>query len=193
MARRVRGVVEALAETCDALVVSDYGKGVVHPDLLGTVVACWRERGRAVLVDPHVEHFRWYRGATVVTPNAREATMATGIRFGRELPAGGEVGAVVREMALDALLVTRGEHGMSLYTADRDVHIPTVAREVYDVTGAGDTVIAALAAALAAGASMEQAMVLANAAAGEVVREVGTSVVRPEALVAAFPEPPDGA
>ncbi len=190
--RRLVEAATALCARCDAVVVSDYGKGVFDADRIGDVVRAARAADRPVLVDPHVEHFRWYRGASVVTPNAREATMATGLRFGRDLPEARDVAAVVREMELGALLVTRGEYGMSLYADGREMHVPTVAREVYDVTGAGDTVIGTLAAALAAGASLAEAMVLANAAAGEVVREVGTSAVRAEDLVAAFPEA-DGA
>jgi len=184
-----RGLVEefiALAPSCGALVLSDYGKGVLHEPLLGEVIAAWKSAGRPVLVDPHVEHFGWYRGATIATPNAREAARATGIRFGAGVPPIAEVNDAVARAGIDALLVTRGEHGMSLYASGEQTHIPAVAREVYDVTGAGDTVIGVLAAGLATGAKLVDSVVLANAAAGEVVREVGTSALSARDLVSHF-------
>jgi D-beta-D-heptose 7-phosphate kinase/D-beta-D-heptose 1-phosphate adenosyltransferase len=179
----------ALAESFDALVISDYGKGVVLEDELRDVVKTWREQGKPVLVDPHVPHFSWYRGVTVITPNAREAHQAAGIDFKKGKDPSELAFDVVRRMDLDALLVTRGEEGMSLYysgAAKRQEHIPTVAKEVFDVTGAGDTVISVLAAALASGADMMEGVVLANQAAGEVIKEVGTSTLSAQELIAAF-------
>jgi rfaE bifunctional protein kinase chain/domain len=179
----------ALAEPFDALVISDYGKGVVVEADLRDVIAAWRKRGKAVLVDPHVPHFAWYGGATVITPNAREAQLSTGIDFRKGNDPADTAFEAVRRMGLDALLVTRGEDGMSLYYSGaerRQVHIPTVAKEVFDVTGAGDTVIGVLAAALASGADMMEGVILANQAAGEVIKEVGTSTLSAQELVAAF-------
>jgi len=177
----------ALAATCDALVVSDYGKGVVAQAPLGALIAAWRSAGKPVLVDPYVPHFSWYAGASVVTPNAKQVFRATGLRFGDGQDPAARAFAVMRELALEALLVTRGEDGMSLFHgAGGEVHIPTVAKEVYDVTGAGDTVIGVLAAALAAGVDLTDAVIMANAAAGEVVREVGTASVTRDVLVSAF-------
>ena len=153
------------------------------------VVRAWRERGKPVLVDPHIPHFGWYRGATVITPNAREAHLAVGVDFRKGHDPAATAFDVVKRMELDALLVTRGEEGMSLYysgAARREEHIPTVAKEVFDVTGAGDTVISVLAAALASGADMMEGVILANQAAGEVIKEVGTSTLSAQELVAAF-------
>jgi D-beta-D-heptose 7-phosphate kinase/D-beta-D-heptose 1-phosphate adenosyltransferase len=187
----------SLSESFDALVVSDYGKGVVLEPDLREVLAAWRGRGRPVLVDPHVPHFPWYHGATVVTPNAREALLSAGIDFRRGNDPAATAFEVVQRMELDALLVTRGEDGMSLYyysggpahasgPVGEAVHIPTVAKEVFDVTGAGDTVISVLALALAAGADMVDGVVMANQAAGEVIKEVGTSTLSAAELIAAF-------
>lgn len=175
------------ADRCGALVVSDYGKGVIAEDMLREIVSVWRRAGKPVLVDPHVPHFRWYRGASVITPNTREAHLATGIDFRKGRDPRDAAFGVVGEMELDALLVTRGEDGMSLYTRDRrEVHVPTVAKEVYDVTGAGDTVIGVLAAALATGVEIAEGVVLANQAAGEVVKEVGTTTISADALMKTF-------
>ena len=147
----------------------------------------WRRADKVVLVDPHVPHFGWYRGATAVTPNAREAAQATGISFDDRGTASEGAFAVLREMELEALLVTRGEHGMSLYHGKRgEVHIPTVAKEVYDVAGAGDTVISVFSLALATGAGMVEGVVMANAAAGSVVREGGTSALHASDLITLF-------
>ena len=174
-------------ESSDALVISDYGKGLLREEALCELISLWRRADKVVLVDPHVPHFGWYRGATAVTPNAREAAQATGISFDDRVTASEGAFAVLREMELEALLVTRGEHGMSLYHGERgEVHIPTVAKEVYDVTGAGDTVISVLSLALATGAGMVEGVVMANAAAGWVVREVGTSALHASDLITLF-------
>jgi D-beta-D-heptose 7-phosphate kinase/D-beta-D-heptose 1-phosphate adenosyltransferase len=123
----------------------------------------------------------------VITPNAREAQAAAGIDYRRGNDPAPLVFDLLRKMGLDALLVTRGEDGMSLYYRESSqVHIPTVAKQVFDVTGAGDTVIGVLAAALATGVDMAEAVVLSNQAAGEVIKEVGTSTLTAAELVAAF-------
>lgn len=185
--RTIYDRVRSLAATADALVISDYGKGVVLEDELADVIAAWRSRKKPVLVDPHVPHFEWYRGVTVVTPNTREAQLAAGLDYRKGKDPSAAVFDVVERMELEALLVTRGEDGMSLYYGDRqEVHIPTVAKHVFDVTGAGDTVISVLAAGLATGTDLVDAVVMANTAAGEVIKEVGTSTLSAEELIAAF-------
>jgi D-beta-D-heptose 7-phosphate kinase/D-beta-D-heptose 1-phosphate adenosyltransferase len=186
---RIYARANALADTFDALVISDYGKGVVLEAELGTLVSAWRRRNKPVLVDPHIPHFAWYRGVTVITPNAREAQQAAGIDFRKGNDPAEVAFDVVKRMELEALLITRGEDGMSLYYSGhggRQEHIPTVAKEVFDVTGAGDTVISVLAAALASGADMMEGVILANQAAGEVIKEVGTSTLSAQELIAAF-------
>jgi len=145
-----------------------------------------RRHGVPVLVDPKVRHFRLYRGATVVTPNQLETEQATGLRLHgpADLDAAGR--RLLSLLGCRAALVTRGEHGMSLFEKGRPpLHVPTAAREVFDVTGAGDSVIATMALALAAGASLPEAAVLANCAAGVVVGKVGTAQARPDEVLAA--------
>jgi len=172
---------------CRALVISDYQKGVVTARLLRRVLALARRRGLPVLVDPKLRHFALYRRVAVVTPNQGEAERATGLslRDADGLAAAGR--RILSMLDCGAVLVTRGEHGMSLFERDRrPVHIPTAAREVFDVTGAGDSVIATMALALAAGARPAEAAVLANQAAGVVVGKVGTSEAAPAEVLAAF-------
>ncbi len=179
--------VRALAATADALVISDYGKGVVSESEIGEVIAEWRAHKKPVLVDPHVPHFEWYRGVTVITPNTREALQAAAIDYRKGKNPSTTAFDVMKRMNLAALLVTRGEDGMSLYYGERqEVHIPTVAKHVFDVTGAGDTVISVLAAGLATKVDLIDAVVMANTAAGEVIKEVGTSTLTADELVAAF-------
>jgi rfaE bifunctional protein kinase chain/domain len=172
--------------SCAALVVSDYEKGVVTASLLRRVLPLARRRRLPVLVDPKVRHFRLYRGATVVTPNQLETEQATGLRL--EGPAALRAAGlrVLSLLGCRAVLVTRGEHGMSLFERGRPpLHVPAAAREVFDVTGAGDSVIATMALALAAGASLPEAAVLANCAAGVVVGKLGTAQASPEEVLAA--------
>jgi rfaE bifunctional protein kinase chain/domain len=172
--------------SCGALVISDYQKGVVTASLLKRVLPLARRHRVSVLVDPKVHHFRLYRGATVVTPNQLEAEHATGLplRTPAEVAAAGR--RILSLLGCRAVLVTRGEHGMSLLEQGRPpLHVPTAAREVFDVTGAGDSVIATMALALAAGATLPEAAVLANCAAGVVVGKVGTAQASPDEVLAA--------
>jgi D-beta-D-heptose 7-phosphate kinase/D-beta-D-heptose 1-phosphate adenosyltransferase len=178
--------VRSSLSSCQALVVSDYQKGVVTAGLLKSILPLARRRGIPVLVDPKVGHFALYRGVTIVTPNQLETEQATGIRIrgDADLAAAGE--RVLKLLGCEAALVTRGEQGMSLFERGRrPAHVPTAAREVFDVTGAGDTVIATLALALAAGARLAEAAVLANYAAGIVVGKLGTATASPEEVLAA--------
>jgi rfaE bifunctional protein kinase chain/domain len=150
----------------DVVVLSDYGKGgLAH---IATMIGQARAAGRAVLVDPKGDDWARYRGATLVTPNRAEFRDVAG-RW-RD------------EAELEALLVTRSEEGMSLYTAQGALHIPAQAREVFDVSGAGDTVIATVAAMVAGGAPLGDAVKVANEAAGVVVGKLGTAVVHPAEL-----------
>jgi D-beta-D-heptose 7-phosphate kinase/D-beta-D-heptose 1-phosphate adenosyltransferase len=183
--------IRAALPTCGALVVSDYQKGVVTPRLMKALLPMARRRGVPVLVDPKVRHFALYRKVAVVTPNQLEAEQATGrpIRSVEDLRAAGA--RILRLLGCDAVLVTRGELGMALFPRQgRAALIPTAAREVFDVTGAGDTVIATLALGLAAGAPLAQAAVLANHAAGVVVGKVGTATATPDEVLAALQRPP---
>jgi D-beta-D-heptose 7-phosphate kinase/D-beta-D-heptose 1-phosphate adenosyltransferase len=174
-----QGFVEELASV-DAVVLSDYGKGTLAevPDLIARA----RDAGKPVLVDPKGTDFRRYRGATAITPNRAEFEAVAGpCHTDAELAAKAE--ALRADLALEALLVTRGERGMTLVRDGAEpAHIATRAREVFDVTGAGDTVIATLAAALAGGEAWEHAVALANLAAGVVVGRLGTVSVTPAEL-----------
>jgi len=171
----------------DSLIVSDYGKGVVQEDYLQQILTAWRSRNKPVLVDPHIGHFTWYRGATIITPNTKEASSFVGIDLDRD-EVFARVGFQMREaLDLGALLITRGEDGMSLYLGDRkQIDIPTVATEVYDVTGAGDTVISVLGACLASEVPLVDAVVIANHAAGEVIKELGTAAATRDSLLKSF-------
>jgi len=162
----------------DVLLISDYAKGLVSPGLVREVLALAARHHRMVAVDPKVQHLPLFKGVTVVAPNHHEAAAAARltIRSEADLLRVGQV--LLRRLKARGVLITRGEQGMSLFEAGKPVvHIPTVAREVYDVTGAGDTVMGALSLALAAGATMREAAVIANFAAGVVVGKRGTATV----------------
>jgi D-glycero-beta-D-manno-heptose-7-phosphate kinase len=166
----------------DAVIISDYRKGVVSPELVREVMKAAKLKKTFVSVDPKVGHFHCYKNVSLITPNVFEASLASGleIRDEKSLLNAGRI--LLKKVPCDSVLITRGEHGMSLFRKNRVVHIPTAAKNVYDVTGAGDTVIAAFTLARAAGASMENSAVIANHAAGIVVAEVGTAVVTPDQL-----------
>ena len=183
MQRRILRYVESRIRELSCLVVSDYAKGVVSATLMSELTRLAALRGIPLVVDPKVEHFSYYKGATVITPNHLEATQAAGVH-GDDDQASNEAGAIIRQrLGCQAVLITRGEKGMSLYEGeDASWHIPTQARQVYDVTGAGDTVIGTLALALSTGASTRAAATLANYAAGIVVGMVGTATVSAEQL-----------
>ena len=176
--RRIVRYVESRLREVSCVVVSDYAKGVVTAPLMTELVRLTTLRRIPLVVDPKVEHFSYYKGVTVVTPNHLEATQAAGVH-GDDDSSISQAGETIRQrLGCHSVLVTRGEKGMSLFESDgTSFHIPTMARQVYDVTGAGDTVIATLALALATGASMRDGAVLANHAAGIVVGMVGTATV----------------
>ena len=157
-----------------AVLFSDYGKGgLAH---IPTMIATARAQGKPVLVDPKGSDYRRYAGATVVTPNRAELAQVIGA-WSSEAQLVERAQNLRRELQLDALLLTRSEEGMSLFDAAGSAHVPAEAREVFDVTGAGDTVIAALAAMLAAGLSLRQAMPIANRAGSVVGGKFGTASV----------------
>ena len=186
---RVAEGFRAEIERADAVVVSDYGKGLLTPGLLAQALTAARERGLIVCLDPKMRKFVHYQPVTVITPNNQEAAEASGIPIEDEHSLTEAGRKLLGSIDARAVLITRGEEGMTLFTGGgRDgaevTHIPTVAREVYDVTGAGDTVIATLALALSSGASFEEAAVLANHGAGVVVGKVGTASVTRDELLA---------
>jgi rfaE bifunctional protein kinase chain/domain len=187
-ARIIETVKDALANA-DALVISDYDKGVVTPGILSEILPLAYKR-IPVLVDPKIRNFDSYRPATLVTPNHHEALRLTNSE--EDTDEGLQIAArnIRARLGCDAVLITRGDRGMMLFEGDRDpVCVETAAREVFDVTGAGDTVIATLATALAAGASMQEAAVLANHAAGIVVGKLGTATATAEEVINSFDDP----
>jgi D-glycero-beta-D-manno-heptose-7-phosphate kinase len=177
-AARARAFALAHLHDNDVVVVSDYGKGMITPDFLERLGDARARRPFLLVIDPKKENFPYYRSASLVTPNRDEASQASGVEI-HDQPSLLEAGQVLLDRwEAEAVLITRGEEGMSLFVRGAPVrHFPTVARQVFDVTGAGDTVVATCALALGAGAGLDEAAVLANHAAGVVVGEIGTATV----------------
>lgn len=181
---RLLAKVRQMLPNVQGILLSDYLKGVLTEKVVQEIIALGRAAALPVVIDPKGTDYRKYRGATLLTPNRKETQLASGIpmvdesslrRAGRQL---------FDELELDALVVTRSEEGMTLFLPNgQEEHFPTLAREVFDVSGAGDTVLASLGACLAAGVSVNQAARLSNLAAGIVVGKVGTSTVSPEEIL----------
>ncbi len=167
---------------CDVVILSDYGKGgLTH---IAEMIRLARAAGKPVLVDPKGEDYSRYAGATILTPNRAELRQVVG-RWQDEAQLADKAQRLRAELGLEALLVTRSEEGMTLFTAAGQAHEPAQAREVFDVSGAGDTVIATLAVMMACGQTPADAMVAANRAAGIVVGKLGTATCTLEELKAA--------
>jgi D-beta-D-heptose 7-phosphate kinase/D-beta-D-heptose 1-phosphate adenosyltransferase len=187
-ARKVRDAVLARRGRYDVLVVSDYGKGSVGPELLGALADAHRKKRFTWLVDPKRANYDHYRRASLVKPNREEAAAAAGvdIRDGASLREAGR--RLLARWEAESVLISRGDEGLALFKPGGVVRqFPTAARQVFDVTGAGDTVMATLALALGAGGTLEEATVLANHAAGVVVGKVGTETVSAAELRTALP------
>jgi rfaE bifunctional protein kinase chain/domain len=166
-------------DTTDVVILSDYGKGgLTH---IAEMIAAARAAGKIVLVDPKGEEYERYAGATVLTPNRSELKQVIGA-WKSEADLAERTEALRKKLRLEALLLTRSEEGMTLFTAGGTLNIPAQAREVYDVSGAGDTVIATLGVLLGGGVSLEDAVRMANRAGGIVVGKLGTAVVTPDEL-----------
>ena len=178
--------VEMRARSAQVVLVSDYQKGVVTRRSMASLLAFAQSAGVPVIVDPKVPHIDYYAGAALVTPNHVEAESATNIRIQSNEDARRAAQALRQRVGVESVLITRGEHGMWLDHAGADGYLPASAREVADVTGAGDTVIATLAVAIAAGANMFEAARLANEAASIVVGKFGAATVSPHELKARF-------
>lgn len=176
--------VKQVLPSIDGVIIEDYGKGVVTAEIVQQIVALAIQAGKIVAVDPKTNHFSRYNGVSVITPNHYEAGASLQMTIDNHdslLFAGDQL---LKKLESELVLITRGEEGMSLFERQSRVvtHVPAVAQEVYDVSGAGDTVIAALTLSLAAGAEPVDATLLANAAAGVVVGKVGIATVNPEEL-----------
>jgi len=184
---RIIAYIKAVAGSLDAVIISDYGKGVISKELLEDLIPMITAQKIPIAVDPKLLNFPFYKGVTVITPNHHEAAEASGFdtEDGENILKAGK--ALLKKQDSDSILITRGENGMSLFEKSGDItHIPTVARDVYDVTGAGDTVIATVALALASGASMKEAAFMSNYAAGIVVGKLGTATTSVDALITAI-------
>jgi rfaE bifunctional protein kinase chain/domain len=184
---RVLAVVRAAVEQADAVVLEDYNKGVLVAAVIEEALAIAARRGIPVVVDPKYRNFFAYRGATIFKPNRRELESALGATMDVEHPE--TLPALVQQLGVANLLLTLGERGMVLVGANGEtVRVPTTAREVYDVVGAGDTVTAYLAVMLAAGATVAEAAVIANFAAGVEVGKLGAATVRGAEVLSAYDE-----
>ena len=177
----------ALLPEVRAVILSDYGKGVLTAEVTQALILAARAAGKPVIVDPKGSDYRRYRGADMVTPNRRELAQASGLPVSGDAEIAAAANRLIEACGLGAMVVTRSEEGLSVVTRDgRITHLSAEAREVFDVSGAGDTVIATLAAAIGVGMPLEGAARLANLAAGVVVGKLGTAVVRRSELLAAL-------
>lgn len=182
--RMVDAIEDAIADA-DALILEDYNKGVLVPAVITRAIELARARDVPIVVDPKYRHFFAYRGATIFKPNRRELEAALGAAVDLEHPEA--IPSAIQRLGVEHLLLTLGERGMVLASRDTEPQsVPTVAREVYDVVGAGDTVTAYLAAMLAAGGTAEEAAVIANYAAGVEVGKLGAATVSPSEVLDAF-------
>lgn len=177
--KQILNLLEARIQDLDAVLISDYGKGVVCEPLMEKVRSLTQKAGKVLAVDPKVKNFPLFRQATIITPNHHEAAEAAGhwIHTEEDLLAVGKT--LLQRLQAKSVLITRGEKGMTLFQENGEVtHIPTMAKGVFDVTGAGDTVIAVLTLAMAVGANPNEGATLSNYAAGVVVGEVGTALLK---------------
>lgn len=185
--RNLSEFLETNIDGFDGIILSDYGKGLLTRELIRITIRRAREAKKFILVDPKQKNFFFYKGATVVTPNTAEASVASGIPI-TDLSSLKKVGKMLlKRLRCDVLVITRGEEGMAIFEPNQEpVLVPTVGKEVFDVTGAGDTVIGTMALALGTRAGVIDAARLANYAAGIVVGKVGTATVNRQELARAI-------
>ncbi|MFH1478948.1 MAG: D-glycero-beta-D-manno-heptose-7-phosphate kinase [Candidatus Omnitrophota bacterium] len=176
--------VKEIIDEIDVVIIEDYGKGVITPRLIEYMIRLTKAHKKIITVDPKEEHFHYYKGITAITPNLSEASKATGIKTTDKNSLDKIGKALLKKLKCEAALVTLGENGMQLFEKKGTIrYIPTVAQDVYDVSGAGDTVIGTFSLALGAGAKMIDAAIISNIAAGVVVGKVGTGTVTKEELL----------
>lgn len=177
----------SIVDKINAIIISDYGKGVITASLLEKIIPVCKEKNIFVAVDPKESNFFNYKGVSVVTPNHHEAGFVAGHRIVNENDLKIVSRILLDKLQAESLLITRGSEGMALFTADDQVdYFPTVARKVFDVTGAGDTVISAFVSAITAGATLKEAALISNCAAGAVVAEIGTAAITSKKLALEF-------
>jgi D-beta-D-heptose 7-phosphate kinase/D-beta-D-heptose 1-phosphate adenosyltransferase len=187
--KRVLSAAVKAVKRATAFIIEDYSKGLLNEAMLSAVISEARKRKIPVLVDPHLKTpVHWYSGATLLTPNKKEAEALAGFRIENDesLVRAGQV--IMKEARAESLIITLGKDGMAIFKSGRSkpVMIPTFAREVYDVSGAGDTVISVLALSLASGAKLEEAAFVSNLAAGVEVSKRGTATVSPQEIIQAY-------
>ncbi|PIS28556.1 bifunctional heptose 7-phosphate kinase/heptose 1-phosphate adenyltransferase [Candidatus Saganbacteria bacterium CG08_land_8_20_14_0_20_45_16] len=184
--KKVIKQVKKVLTTVDVVIISDYGKGLINKELCQILIKAARQQKKFVAIDPKGQDYSKYQQASIITPNLLEAGLATGIQInsGPALIKAGQ--SLLTKVKSDFILITRGREGMSLFSAKKHLEIPAVPREVFDITGAGDTVIACLSLAVAAGAKLDQAIALANLAASIVVSKIGTAPCFKAELAAAL-------
>lgn len=182
---RLKKAIEVAIDSVDAVILEDYNKGVLVPPIIEHTIALARARKKPVVVDPKYRHFFAYRGATVFKPNRRELDTALGAELDVDHPE--TIPKAIQRLDVDHLLLTLGERGMILASRNgATITVPTVAREVYDVVGAGDTVTAYVAVVLAAGGTAEEAAIIANYAAGVEIGKLGAATVSTGEVLAAY-------
>ena len=180
----IRTYIRETLPRVDALIIEDYGKGVIVPGLVQEAVKLAKRHNKIITVDPKETHFSYYRGVTTLTPNHHEASAAVGFKIKDEATLEKAGQTLLKKLKSDSFIITRGENGMAIFQPKKKtVKIPTVAREVFDVSGAGDTVISAVTLALAAGANILEAAHISNIAAGVVVGKIGVAVTTREELL----------
>ena len=181
--KRIISYCKRIFSDIHAIILSDYDKGLLSRELVEEVIALCKKGKKPVIVDPKIENMDIYKEVTMVTPNQKEAGEASGIKILTDEDASRAASLIQKRIGCDSVLITRGEHGMTLVEKNGSfAHIPTLVTEVYDVTGAGDTVVSALTLALTTGASKRIAALIANYAAGVVIKKIGTASVEKEEL-----------
>ncbi|MCQ9206757.1 MAG: D-glycero-beta-D-manno-heptose-7-phosphate kinase [Omnitrophica bacterium] len=182
--RKIIGFVEDIIDEVDGIIVEDYGKGLITPALLGKVVSMAKKKKKIIAVDPKEDHFSYYKGVTLLTPNDREAARAVGFEIKDKVTLRKAGFELLRKLKVDIVLITLGENGMMVFEQGKSPRkIETIAQEVFDVSGAGDTVAASYALSLISGANSIQAAHIANCAAGIVVGKVGIAVVTEDEVI----------
>jgi D-beta-D-heptose 7-phosphate kinase/D-beta-D-heptose 1-phosphate adenosyltransferase len=176
-------IIETIIDDVDIVIMSDYAKGLITEKLAKRLIMKVISQHKKILIDPKGKNYSKYKGATLLTPNQKEAIQATNLDDHEESSVEKSGNILLKSLAVEALLITRGEKGMTLFQKNKEIlHLKALARKVYDVTGAGDTVIAALAVMLAAGADFNDAANIANISAGLVVEQIGTTAISLEIL-----------
>lgn len=185
MIAKILAYIEKIIRDVDAIIVEDYAKGVITPALLAKIIPLAKRHNKVISVDPKEEHFNYYKGINVITPNNHEAARAVGFAITDDITLKKAGAKLIEKLKCKIALITLGENGMAVFQKDKPMkQIPTVAQEVFDVSGAGDTVIASYTLALASGADPITAAHISNCAAGIVVGKVGIAVVTPDELLA---------